>query len=42
MTLDQLNELINRGYVGMGLLAIAFALLLIYAKINPEKVSRKK
>lgn len=37
MTLDQLNELINRGYVGLGLLAIAFALLLIYSRMSSKK-----
>lgn len=34
MNLEQLNELINRSYVGAGLLAIAFALLLIYEQLR--------
>ncbi len=37
ITIDQINEWINRGYVGAGLLAIAFALLLIYNRISPKK-----
>ena len=40
MTLDQINELINRGYVGLGLAVIAILLILIYEK-RSKRSSRK-
>jgi len=40
MTLDQLNELINRGYVGLGLMAIAFVLLLFYIDKSRKQKSK--
>lgn len=40
MTLDQLNELINRGTVGLGLAAIAILLVLIYEEFRSR--SHKK
>jgi hypothetical protein len=37
MTIEQLNEWINRGYIGAGLLAIAFAILIVSRHISPKK-----
>ncbi len=41
MNLEQLNELVNRGQVASGLLAVAFILLLIYAKLDSRKNTRQ-
>lgn len=40
MTFDQLNELINRGTVGLGLVAIAILLIFIYEELRSR--SHKK
>ena len=42
MTLEQFNELVNRGYAGGALAVIAGILLLIYLKIDSKKTISKK
>jgi len=37
MNLDQINELINKGYVGIALFAIVVLLLFIATKISETK-----
>jgi len=34
MTLDQINDLINKGYIASGILAVAIVLILIYEKLR--------
>jgi len=41
MTLEQFNELVNKGYIALGLMAIAFALLLNYLRSSDNKISKK-